>query len=144
MSAKQAELQQLRTASHSSTSHCINQCNQCNSSIRSMIMITVNSQTIVNRVTVVRQCGICTLNSSLTAERKPAINLKCIFENNIARRIFQKSSSLPSYLCIFENLKFVDQTHMEDTFFIWYNYINSSPTNRQSMYAREIIHKKSS
>lgn len=114
MSAKQAELQQLRTASHSSTSHCIN---QCNSSIRSMIMITVNSQTIVNRVTVVRQCGICTLNSSLTAERKPAINLKCIFENTIARRIFQKSSSLPSYLCIFENLKIVDQTHMEDTFF---------------------------
>lgn len=37
MLAKQAELQQLRTASHSSKSHCIN---QGNSSIRSIIMIS--------------------------------------------------------------------------------------------------------
>lgn len=37
-----------------------------------MIMIAVSSQTIVNRVTVVRQYGICTLNSRVTAEIKPA------------------------------------------------------------------------
>lgn len=87
---------------------------------------------MLSKITVVKYCGVCSVNSSFdsklnipscfnSAKRKPVSKseIKMINNNNnIARRKLQKPPSLPSYSCIFVNLKALDQTDMGGAFFI--------------------------